>query len=147
MAYAASADVESEFKNIAFTSTSNVTTTDVAAFITQADALINSYIGMRYQTPVTANEETLALLQLLSVTLVADRIRKILEVKQASPNDGANQSVRGFSSIDVMKLLTQIKDGKMTLAGATPLVSGGGFYSNNYAESVVPVFKKDEVNW
>lgn len=147
MAYCTVAEVESDFKNLDFKTNTLVTSADVTQFITEADALINSYVGMKYEVPVAGGSGALGLLKLFSRTLVADRVKKILEVKQVQ-NTAANQDVRGaYSTRDVIKALEQIKKGELSLEGASPLVSGGGFYSNNYANGVDPVFKKDERQW
>ncbi len=147
MAYCTSAEVEADFKDLPFSTTTNVKTADVEQFITEADALIDSYVGMKYVVPVTASASALALLKLYSRSLVADRIKNILEVKQATNKD-ANQNVRsGLSTSDVLKLLKAIGAGEVTLAGATELASSGGFFSNNYADSVAPVMEKDTKQW
>lgn len=152
MAYASPSEVASDFKDITFlaaaaTPTSLVTSEDVTQFIVEADALINSYLGMRYETPVTANSEALALLKLYSRSIVAERIRGILEVKQAT-NTQANQDVRrGLSMKDILTLLKDLKDGKTLLPGADLLTPTGPFYSKNYANNVKPVFKKSERQW
>ncbi len=147
MAYSTSTEVTSDFKNITFSTTTMVTTADVDQFIVEADALINSYIGMRYSTPVAADASTLALLKLFSRTLVADRIKKIMEVKQTT-NTTANQDVRGaYSTRDVMSQLKQIQNGDLKLSGATLNATGGGIFSNNVANAVEPVFKKGCKQW
>jgi phage gp36-like protein len=147
MAYSTSAEVQADFKSLVFTSTTLVTSADVAQFIAEADALINSYIGMKYAVPITADADTLNLLKLFSRTLVADRIKKILEVKQAS-STSANQDVRGaYSTRDVMTSLNAIRKGELSLSGATSLISGAGFYSQNSTDNVTPEFKKGEKQW
>jgi phage gp36-like protein len=148
MAYSTSSDVSGDFKNLTFASgTGFITSEDVDAFILEADALINSYVGQKYSVPVTASASALALLKLFSRTLVADRIKKILEVKQVQ-NTSANQEVRGaFSTKDVLSQLEKIAKGQISLDGATPLVSGGPFFSNNASECVEPTFHKDCKEW
>jgi len=148
MAYASVEDVQGEFKGISFTGTSNVTEDTVTAQIDQADALINSYLGMRYSVPVTADASTLALLKMFSSVLVAARIKGILEVKQETNKD-ANQNVRtGMSTKDVITQLQAIRDGQIVLSGATTLIAAGGaFYSRNQVASEEPVMRKDCKQW
>ena len=147
MSYTTALEVQSDFKNMTFGSTGNITSADVDQFIVEADALIDSYLGNRYVTPVLGNAVALALLKLFSRTLVADRIRGILEVKQAMNRD-ANQSVRGgLTTKDVLAQLKAIRDRESILPGAEELASGGGFYSNNAANDIEPVMKKDEKQW
>lgn len=148
MAYCSAAEVASDFKDIEFTSSTNVTATDVAGFITEADALINTYLGRRYAVPVTGSyTDALALLKLYSRALVADRIRGIMEVKQATNKDG-NQNVRsGLNAKDIIKLLTDLRDDVTDLPGVPKLVTNGGFYSNNAANNVKPVMQKGTKQW
>lgn len=148
MAYASVEEIEADFKDIDFTTSSSVKEADVTQFITEADALINAYVGKRYSVPVAADSSTLALLKLLTRSLVANRVRGILAVKQDT-NTGANQSQRAelLSVKDVLSMLKDIRDGEIALSGATELLSGGGFYSKNYAEEVEPVFEKDTKQW
>lgn len=146
MAYTTFAEVAAEFKQQTFDATSNVTDSDVSQFIVEADALIDSYVGMKYTVPVTAGAG-LNLLKMLSRNLVANRVKGILEVKQETSRD-ANQNVRsGLSTPEILKILSNIRDGNLSLEGATSLIGAGGFYSYNYANSVEPVFKKDEKQW
>lgn len=149
MAYSLNTDVAIEFKNMTFTLTSFVTTADVDTFITQMDALIDSYVGAKYVVPITADASALALMQLFSVTLVADKIKKILEVKQDTNKD-ANQDVRGaYGTREVMSALLAIKKGEMVVSGAT-LIAGSGsgvIFSNNIANEVEPEFEKSLEQW
>lgn len=148
MAYTTSTEIQADFKNIDFTATgAAITTASVTQFIVEADALINSYVGSRYTVPITV-ESGLSLMKLLSRSLVAARIRGMLEVKQ-SQSTGANQNVRSesLSVSDVMKILKDIRDDNLTVVGATPLVSSSGFYSNNSTNDVAPKIEKDKTQW
>lgn len=148
MAYATYTEIEADFKDTAFTTTSNVKAADVTQFIVEADALINAYVGARYVVPVSGSGDGLNLLKLLSRSLVAGRIKKILEVKQEKNTD-ANQNIVGvlLSPTQVMKILNDIKNDELNLDGAVLLSSDNGFYSNNVANDVCPVMKKDEKQW
>jgi hypothetical protein len=147
MAYTTYTEVQADFKDMTFGATGNVLATDVTQFIVEADALINSYVGARFTVPVTTGEG-LQLLKLCSRSLVTARIKKILEVKQAKSDD-ANQNVVGvsLSPSAVMKILENIRDGKISLEGASALISNSGFYSKNAAEDIEPVFEKDSKQW
>lgn len=148
MAYTTKAEIESDFKDTKFDSTTMVTANDVTQFIVEADALINAYVGGVYTVPVVTAGEGLNLLKLLSRSLTAARIKRILEVKQEKNTD-ANQNVLGvlLSPSAVMNILKDIQDKTLTLAGAAPLVSGGGFFSNNNSNGVAPVVAKDTKQW
>ena len=148
MAYTTRVEVQGDFKDVTFTASSNVSASDVDQFIVEADALINSYVGTVYTVPVTVTGDGKNLLKLLSRSLVTARIKKILEVVQETSKD-ANQNVVGvlLSPSAVMKILKDIQNKDIALAGAAPLVSGAGFYSNNASNDVEPVMKKDERQW
>lgn len=149
MAYTDPTEVQSDFKSIDFTvAGANVNTASVTQFISEADSLINAYVGTVYQTPVTQTGEGLTLLKLLSRSLVTARIKKIMEVKTDKPGD-ATQGVVGvlLSPAAVMKILTDIQTKTLALAGAATLISGGGFASANQDNSVCPVARKDERQW
>ncbi len=147
MAYALPTDIEADFKDITFGADDNVTGDDVTQFIVEADALINSYIGTVYTVPVTTGDG-LNVLKLLSRSLVSNRIKKILEVQQVA-SKGANQNIQStyLSVTQVMAVLTSLQAKKVALAGASPLVSAGGFYSNNSSNDVAPTITKDTRQW
>jgi len=148
MAYSTSAEIQADFKNTTFDATTNVTATDVTQFIVESDALIDHYVGQRYEIPVTGGATALSLLKLFSRSLTADRVRAILEVKQATNVDG-NQNPRRnlLTYAEVLAELKKIQKSDLELIGATPLVASGPFYSSNDADSVTPVMKKDERQW
>lgn len=147
MPYCTTDLVQADFKELPLTTTSLVKIADVTQFIVEADALINSYVGQRYTVPV-ASGNALELLKLYSRSLVTARIKRLLEVKQEKNTD-ANQNVVGvlLSPSMVMKLLADIRDGSLALAGATLLNSSGAFYSKNVVDEVEAVIKKDERQW
>jgi hypothetical protein len=150
MAYTNYEEIQKDFKDIEFLETgTNINQDAVTQYILESDALINSYIGSRYQTPVLKTAgEGYQLLKFLSRSLVAARIKKILEVKQEK-NVDANQSVVGvlFSPSRVISVLEDIKNDIIALAGATPLESRNGFFSSNATNAVEFVAKKDEKQW
>lgn len=148
MAYTTFAEVQADFKDMTFeVSGTNVIQSDVTQFIVEADALINAYVGARYAVPVTSGEG-LSLLKMCSRCLVTARIKKIMEVKQTKSDD-ANQNVVGvlLSPTAVMKILSDIRDGKVSLAGGAALISNSGFYSKNAADDIAPVIEKDSKQW
>lgn len=148
MSYCVFTDIQEDFKTIAFDSSSLIKDTQVTKFITEASALIDSYVGTRWVVPITADASSLALMSLFCRTLVADRIRGILANKQQTNTD-ANQQVKsdGYSVKDVMKALTDIKNGDTQLSGAALLLAGSAFYSQNYATNQTPRFNKNRRQW
>lgn len=148
MAYATTALVEADFKDMTFTTTTNVKIADVDQFIVESDALINSYVGSVYVVPVVTSGAGLELLKLLSRSLTAARIKRLMEVKQDKGTD-ANQNILSvlLSPDKVMDILKDIQKQNIVLAGADLLVSGGGFYNKNVADDIETVAKKDERQW
>lgn len=147
MGYCTVSDLAGDFKATTFSSTSMITDTTVAQFITEASALIDSYVGARYVVPVTGTS-SLSLMSLYCRTLVADRVRGILANRQQTNTD-ANQQVKsdGFSVKDVIKALQDIKDGVTTLVDGTLINATASFYSNNNQCGVNPRFRKNSRQW
>lgn len=146
MAYCVIDDVKAEFKSITFTgSDAAVTEADVTEFIVQADAEINSRIGLRYQVPVTAEATALSLLKMISIWLVSARIKEITEVKDV--REEVNQDVKADSASRARKMLDQIAKGEINLIGATLASTADGVNSYVSANNVERVFKKDTDQW
>lgn len=148
MGYCTVADIQAEFKTISFSSTSLVTDATVQTFITEASAVIDSKVGQRWVTPITADATSLALMSIYCRVLVSARVKGILENKQTT-NVDANQNVKvfGMSASDVMKALEQIRNGETQLSGATLALANAAFYSNNNQNNVQPVFHKNTKQW
>ena len=148
MSYCVASDIQKDFPGVTFdgTASSKVKLATLSEFITDADALINSYLSGRYSVPITGTE-SLKVLKLYSRTLVSDKVKGILEVKQAT-NAGANQNVRtGLSTKDVIKLLQDLQDGSAQLSDADLVLEYGGVSSFNVREGKTAEFKKDSENW
>jgi len=150
MAYAVVADVQAEFKSISFTSTTQVTTTKVGDWIAEADAEINSIIGIRYQTPVPSSTDAAKICKTISIWLVKDRIRGVLEIKQVE--DKVDQDVAGKSLRDrALEWAHNIAKGWQALPGALLItVSGGslgGLESYNRSRDDSNEFRKGEDQW
>ncbi|MFN8741528.1 MAG: phage protein Gp36 family protein [Pirellula sp.] len=147
MAYCELDDVQAEFKNTTFSGSTLVTDDNVSAFIVQADALINSYVAKRYETPVLETADGFFLLKMISTGIVAERVRGILEVKQATNKDGEQNVRRPMSMAVLMGMLKDISTGKLPLADAIPISGGTGLYSENSANFIEPEFKKGSTQW
>lgn len=115
MSYAVFADVQSEFKNIKFTSTTKVTDTEVTGFLAQAEQEINATIGTKYALPIPlAATNSLLFLKSIEISIVADRVSKILEVKSSSQKvDQDDKS--GRATIWGREMLRKIQDGRVIL--------------------------------
>lgn len=147
MGYCVVADVQAEFKSVVFSPSTLVTDTSVNGFILEASALINSKVGTRYLTPITGDTDALALMSLYCRTLVADRVRGILENKQVT-NVDANQAVKhlGLTTADVLRGLNDIMNNVVFLNSPTR-DPHAGFYSNTAAHNVRPYFHKRTRQW
>ena len=147
MAYSTLAEVQAEFKKIDFTMTSLVSDADVSSYIEQGDALIYSYVGKRYSLPIDPASEGFKLLKMISLGLAAERVRAVLEVKQVTNKDGAQNPRRPLDVQNLMKILKDISEGNVQLVGVDLAVNGSGIYSENNYNSVVPEFNKSSTQW
>lgn len=148
MAYCVVSDIQADFKSIVFAAGQNITDTAVTQFIVEAGALINSYVGTRFTTPVTGNADSLALMSLFCRVLVSDRIRGILANKQATNVDAnANIKSHGMSTSDVLKSLLAISEGRLQLAGAALLNANASMFSSNFDRNETPRFRKNQKQW
>lgn len=147
MAYTTYTEVQDDFKDITFTTTTNVKDTDVTQFIKEHDALINAKVGQVYVVPITTGDG-LELLKLLSRSLTTARIKRLMEVKQEKSVD-ANQNVVStlLTPKEVMKILDDISKKNMVLDGGVLLSSTGGFSNGNNNRGVKPVVRKDIKQW
>jgi phage gp36-like protein len=147
MAYCTLDDVQAEFKNTTFSGSTLVTDENVTAFIVQADAVINSYVGKRYETPVPETADGFQILKMISSGIVAERVRAILEVKQVTNKDGEQNVRRGLSLNFLMGMLKDISTGKLLLDGALSASNSTGIYSENSKNYIEPEFKKGSTQW
>ena len=148
MAYSTPADIQEDFPSVKFTDSPNarIKLASISSFIADADALIDSYLGGRYGVPVTAPQALFAL-RLYSRSLVADKIKGLLEIDQ-SGSQQANQNVRtGMSTRDVLAILKDIRDGKLDILGGslnngTPITAAFGA-----GTAPTPRFSRDTDAW
>lgn len=143
MAYCLYTDVESEFKNLDSTASgAKVTNTEIGGFITQADALIDSYLSTRYVVPVTGSS-ALSLLKWICIQIVKERVQKIIAVKTGNPE---------LDQDDVDKpmwllMLESIQKGGINLVDAVLLNSGEGFKSGNVENEISQLFDVAAQQW
>jgi hypothetical protein len=144
MAYCVVADVQTEFKAVTFSNSTAITTAQVGAFITQADAFINSRIGLIYQTPIVSGDG-LEVLKEISIKLVSHRIKKILEVKTGGTQ--ADQGEVANDRKEALEMLKQIVDKEIVLDGAQQLGSDLGIQSYANENNEEYTFKKGVNQW
>jgi hypothetical protein len=146
MAYATSDEVAAEFKAITFSSTSAVTTTDLARFIVEAEAEMDARLSLKYQVPVSA-AGSLPILRTISIAMVHRRIWKIIKTKSNTPEN--NQGNAQVYEMSPERKLQDIVDGKLPLPGATLATSADGVrsYTSENSATVERTFKVDEDQW
>lgn len=125
MGYCTETQVQEEFKGLDLTASGQaVTTAKVTRFIAEADAEIDSKVGMVYTTPITG-ANSLIVMRSISIALVADRIRAIMEVKTA-PQSTSQGGRRDGNAAWARDLLDKIVSGRAILSDATKISSGDG---------------------
>lgn len=150
MSYCTYSDVAKEFKSITFSSSTAVTDSQVTAFIAQADAVINAKIGLKYAMPIT-DTDALTILKMISVGMVADRVRDIVKTQsgdaqtsqQARPRGGATTPASPWAMLD------SIVKGDMLLGSAALASSADGVKSGmtDGSSSAELIFDVDETQW
>lgn len=149
MPYSTPDQIKRDFPAVKFTDdpTSKVKLSDLPEFIEDADSLIDSYLAPRYVTPVTS-PVAVKVLRLYSRSLVADKIKGLLEISAAGSNGAYNQNVRtGLSTKDVISILEGVRDGDSQLIGADLLVSKSISGAIGAGGSQTTRFSRDEDQW
>jgi len=144
MAYCTTANVQSEFKDITFSASTSITSTEISDFIDQADAEINGRVGLVYVTPITGSI-ALLIIKSISIGIVTQRVKDILAVKTGNPD--VEQEGRTNSAIAARKMLDEIVSGKMLLTDAVKRSSGDGVKSYTSINNIEHVFEKETNQW
>ena len=126
MAYAVAADCQRLVKWITFGAISKLTTIDIEALITEADAQINGMIGQIYTIPVTALTDVV-IVKYASVRLAAYAAAKIL-ISQAGGD--LSKTVEDWKD-EADKRIADIQSRKIFLENTpTRQVRVSGLYSH-----------------
>lgn len=147
-AYASVTDIQQEFKNISFTSSTTVTDTQITRFITEAEAEINGRVGLVYQVPVdsTRSPISFALMRSLSISIVSTRVKSIMEVKTAS--ESTSQSGGPKTAADnARSMLKDIVNQTLTLVDAVKVDTKDGVTSFSADNAEPLTFQKDVIQW
>lgn len=143
MAYASESDIESEFKDLDFSSSSAVTSNEVIQFLSDADAEINARLNGRYTVPITGTV-ALSIVKVMEIYLVKHRILEILKVKTGrAPEEQEGSKTYREMALDMIK---DILENRLALYDAVG-VSGGGVASYNLTNDISPVFERDGDQW
>lgn len=133
MAYATYADVIGRYNPLTTmigTTAPDVTTTDIASmYISDAEGVINAFLGAKYVIPLAMPEP-------LITRIAADlAIHKVLEDRAARiPEFAVNRNK------EAMDLLAMLRDGKMTLTQSQVPTTGGDQEAFSTTGSFHPVF-------
>ena len=143
MAYSLNFDVIDEFKSID-TTNGAITTAKIDEWISQADAYIDSRVGLRYETPITGTE-ALKVVKWISIGLTAQRIAHVLETKSIVPV--GDQAIPKNLIEDAEKKLEMIVNKQMTLSDATEASTHGGVKSYSNDNTVCRTFDQTKDQW
>lgn len=145
MPYCTKEQVSDEFNgSITFGTSTNPTDTTVDRWIAEADALIDSKVGLRYLVPVT-NATDLLIIRSIAVMLVAARVRKRLN--RASSDGETAKKVVSDGWNEAQKMLDQIAKGTMELANTDLRSTTVGTKSFTSSCADPHTFKKNCDQW
>jgi phage gp36-like protein len=146
MSYCSASDVQSMFQGITFgTTATKILSTEVAQWITEADAEIDGYLGGVYVTPITGTA-ALNIIKQIATKLVAHRAERRIYV-----NSGSNEIDRGRKTdlrTEALKSLEAIQKKNLLLSDATLKTTHDG--SSGYMAvntDLEHTFKKGEDQW
>jgi len=144
MAYALATDVQSEFRKLDVSGSTSVNSTEINTFIEQADAFINAKLYDYYVTPITG-VESLKIIKMICVWLVADRISNILRMSkgtEASKKDGTYSSYKK----QAMNMIDDIQKDKLKLTDAS---AKGDSSPTSFAvqNDIDPIIERDTDQW
>ena len=143
MAYSTNSDVQSEFKNLTYSS-GGITSAEVDEFIDQEDAFIDGIVGRKYTTPITGTY-ALRIIKNISIQLVTSRIKRILAVKTGIPETEQDSSGNLFGQAKTK--LDDIAAGRLLLSDATLGNTSDGVDSFAVSDDLEHIFKRDVQQW
>ena len=146
MSYCEVEQVQEEFKSLDVDdSTTAISTARIERFIEEADAEINSRIGLKFVVPVTG-PLSLIILRTISIQLVAGRLRDIMKTK--GPEAATSQATRDKDLVaDARAKIEQIIKGVLLLPDATLVSQADGLQSFDVDNMEQFIFDKDSRQW
>lgn len=142
MSYCTAVQVASEAKVTEFTTATMPTLAKVEELIAEADAEINAAISCKYVTPLAVAADLLVV-RSISIALVVERVREILEVKTGS--EEVSQDPAAKSAQGARGRLQKIVDGRLKLSAVLASTSDG--VSSAGRTSTQCVFKVGVDQW
>ncbi len=144
--YAAYTDIQSEFKSLTFTSSTNPSQSVVEGFISQASAKINSIVQKAYNTPVssTVSPNSSLLLKEICIKLVKYRIEKVLRLQTGTKLEQEEPANLRKEAIDD---LNELVDDKLLADAVLKTTGGSGVEDYNYNNSIEQSFDVTKEQW
>lgn len=146
MGYCTQTDIEAEFKEIVFSGSSAVTTTELAEWIDQESAYIDGRVGLRYVVPVTATN-ALKVLKRICLFRVSQRVKNVIEVKAEVDQKRSEEKYIQNKVMTPNDDLDLIIKGLLLLEGASLKSTKTGFNSFNVDKGVKNVFDVRKQQW
>lgn len=146
MAYATRAEVEGEFKDVTFSSTTAVSDTDADRFLVEEEAVLNGLLKTVYTVPITGTM-ALSICKMLLIKLVKARIVAIMEVKTGGKTPDQGDPESKLIKDEVMGLIEKLQNKSMLLPDATFANSGSAVRSYAAENELEPTFEKDTESW
>lgn len=145
MSYCASDDVKGLFQGVTFSSGTKVTSSEVEAWIDDADKLIDGYLKGSYSVPITGSG-SLAIIKQISMRLAGHQVERRLSIDSGvSDFDKVRKKDLRTEAMDMLK---DIISKKLVLPDAPTSSSTGGAEGSAYAATTNQrVFNKDDDQW
>lgn len=148
MAYSSITNIQYEFKDVTFSSSTAMTTAKVTQYMADADAEIDCTLAVKYTTPITGTQ-SLVLIGQIAVWLVKDRINETLQVKTG--DDKTSQTGGKSYRQKAVDMLNDLASGKKVLTDAALKTSADGVqsYNNNNSDDddTANVFQRGVDQW
>ena len=143
--YCTVAEVQSEFSDTTFGSSTSVTSTEVTALIEEFSEYVNQRISNRYTTPIT-DAEALLVIKIIVKYLVVAKVLRILNSDQESGAEANERTKANIYDKKAEEMLKMVFDGSLVLSD-TAKTSFGMPSSYNEDEEIDPIFERDTVQW
>ena len=140
--YATAAQVETEFKGVTFSSSTQPTSTELSTMITEASAEIDARLAVKYTTPITGTN-ALVVVRSICVQLLKGRVNEIRGIKTGGDDDKDYTDPSKLAR----DMLDKLASGKMKLTDATLAATADGVKSYTYTNSIEPNFDVEESQW
>jgi hypothetical protein len=120
MPYCSEQDIKDDFKDLVVSESSIITTAKLAEWIAQECNVIDSYVSLRYQTPVIEADSPLAfsVLKRIAIFRTSMRVRNVIEVRSDATQVNSEEKFTNNKVRDFESDLKNISKGTMPLVDA-----------------------------